>query len=177
MPFEHRADVRELLIPKRLRARPHSLGVLPHVVGQIFQIDLGACRHGACPLNRVFEFAYVPGPEVPREGVDRAVAVAGDRTPKPGGRLREQVAEQAPEFVRPLPQRWDAQFDDARLAVTLMRTARDRGATCLNYCALTGLIKSGGRVCGGLLRDAESNEEFAVRARAVINATGGAQVD
>ncbi|MFC5301754.1 glycerol-3-phosphate dehydrogenase/oxidase [Azospira restricta] len=67
---------------------------------------------------------------------------------------------------------WDAQFDDARLAVTLMRSARDRGATCLNYCALIGLLKAGGRVCGGVLRDAESGEEFAVRARAVINATG-----
>ncbi|MBI2307123.1 MAG: glycerol-3-phosphate dehydrogenase/oxidase [Rhodocyclales bacterium] len=67
---------------------------------------------------------------------------------------------------------WDAQFDDARLAVTLMRSARDLGATCLNYCALAGLLKAGGRVCGAELRDAESGEEFAVRARVVINATG-----
>ncbi len=67
---------------------------------------------------------------------------------------------------------WDGQFDDARLAVTLMRTAGDLGATCLNYLPVTGLLKSGGRIVGATLRDAESGEEFEVQARAVINATG-----
>lgn len=69
-------------------------------------------------------------------------------------------------------QYWDAQFDDARLAITLMRTASDLGATCLNYLPLTCLLKAAGKVCGAVLRDAESGEEFAVQARAVINATG-----
>lgn len=67
---------------------------------------------------------------------------------------------------------WDGQFDDARLAITLMRTATDLGASCLNYLPVTCLIKAGGRVAGAALRDAESGEEFEVRARAVINATG-----
>uniref|UniRef100_Q47ER4 Fumarate reductase/succinate dehydrogenase flavoprotein, N-terminal:FAD dependent oxidoreductase n=1 Tax=Dechloromonas aromatica (strain RCB) TaxID=159087 RepID=Q47ER4_DECAR len=67
---------------------------------------------------------------------------------------------------------WDGQFDDARLAITLMRTATDLGASCLNYLPVTRLIKTGGRVAGAVLCDAESGEEFEVRARAVINATG-----
>ena len=67
---------------------------------------------------------------------------------------------------------WDGQFDDARLAITLMRTATDLGATCLNYLPVTRLIKAGGRIAGAVLRDAESGEEFEIRARAVINATG-----
>ena len=67
---------------------------------------------------------------------------------------------------------WDGQFDDARLAVTLMRTATDLGATCLNYLPVTRLLKRTGRVAGAVLRDAESGEEFEVGARAVINATG-----
>jgi glycerol-3-phosphate dehydrogenase len=69
-------------------------------------------------------------------------------------------------------QYWDAQFDDARLAITLMRTATDLGATCLNYLSVIRLLKAGGKVCGAVLRDAESGEEFEVQARAVINATG-----
>ncbi|MBS1139350.1 MAG: Fumarate reductase/succinate dehydrogenase flavoprotein, N-terminal:FAD dependent oxidoreductase [Proteobacteria bacterium] len=67
---------------------------------------------------------------------------------------------------------WDGQFDDARLAITLMRTATDLGATCLNYLPATRLIKAGGRVAGAILRDAETGEEFEVQARVVINATG-----
>ncbi|AXS79884.1 glycerol-3-phosphate dehydrogenase/oxidase [Dechloromonas sp. HYN0024] len=67
---------------------------------------------------------------------------------------------------------WDGQFDDARLAITLMRTATDLGATCLNYLPVTRLTKAGGRMTGALVRDAENGEEFEVTARAVINATG-----
>ncbi len=67
---------------------------------------------------------------------------------------------------------WDGQFDDARLAITLMRTATDLGATCLNYLPATRLIKTGGRITGAELRDAESGEDFEIAARVVINATG-----
>lgn len=67
---------------------------------------------------------------------------------------------------------WDAQFDDARLAIALMRTATDQGATCLNHLAAIRLHKTGGRIDGAWLQDIESGEGFEVRARAVINATG-----
>ncbi len=67
---------------------------------------------------------------------------------------------------------WDGQFDDARLAITLMRTATDLGATCLNYLPATRLLKTDGRVVGAVLRDAECGQEFEVSARAVVNATG-----
>ena len=67
---------------------------------------------------------------------------------------------------------WDGQFDDARLAVTLMRTATDLGAICLNYLPATQLIKADGRVIGAWARDDESDEKFEIRAKVVINATG-----
>src|SRR6478672_8928197 len=35
---------------------------------------------------------------------------------------------------------WDGQFDDARLALALARTAAARGALVVNYCAVTGLL-------------------------------------
>jgi glycerol-3-phosphate dehydrogenase len=67
---------------------------------------------------------------------------------------------------------YDGQFDDARLAITLMQTLLDLGGTALNYAPVTNLIKQGGRTAGVVARDAESDEEIAVEARAVINATG-----
>lgn len=66
----------------------------------------------------------------------------------------------------------DGQFDDARLAVALAQTAENLGAAVVNYCACIGLTKRGDAVTGARLRDAETGEEFAVPARAVINATG-----
>jgi glycerol-3-phosphate dehydrogenase len=66
----------------------------------------------------------------------------------------------------------DGQFDDARLAIALMRTATDLGASALNYLPVTGLLKEGGRVSGVEARDAETGETFAIAARAVVNATG-----
>jgi glycerol-3-phosphate dehydrogenase len=67
---------------------------------------------------------------------------------------------------------FDGQFDDTRLAITLMRTAQDHGAIALNYARVTGLIKEGGAVRGVTARDAETGEELRLRAKAVVNATG-----
>ena len=67
---------------------------------------------------------------------------------------------------------YDGQFDDARLAVALARTAADLGAVVLNHTACVGLEKSDGRVDGLRVRDEEDGEERSARARVVINATG-----
>lgn len=66
----------------------------------------------------------------------------------------------------------DGQFDDARYAVSLMRTLEDQGGLALNYAAVTGLLREGGRVCGVEVRDCEADRSVEVRARVVINATG-----
>jgi glycerol-3-phosphate dehydrogenase len=67
---------------------------------------------------------------------------------------------------------WDAQFDDARLAIALMRTLFDLGGLALNYLPVDGLAVDGGRVCGVHAHDAESGARFGLAARTVINATG-----
>ena len=67
---------------------------------------------------------------------------------------------------------FDGQFDDARLAVALARTAAAQGAVLLNYCGAVALRKSDGQVCGAVLHDTEAGDEFAVQARVVINAAG-----
>ena len=67
---------------------------------------------------------------------------------------------------------WDGQFDDARLALALARTAAQHGALLINYCGVAGLLHTDGKVDGVVARDAETGEQFEVRARCVINATG-----
>ncbi len=67
----------------------------------------------------------------------------------------------------------DGQFDDARLAINLARTAEEQGATVVNYTKVVGLLKDeSGTVNGVVARDMETGQEYEVRARAVINATG-----
>ena len=67
---------------------------------------------------------------------------------------------------------WDGQFDDARLALALARTAASHGALLVNYCPARELIHEGGRVAGLVCEDVESGRRFRVRARSVVNATG-----
>lgn len=67
---------------------------------------------------------------------------------------------------------WDAQFDDARLALALARTLVDLGGAALNYCAATALVIDGGRVQGVVLQDRERGEALQVAAKVVINASG-----
>jgi glycerol-3-phosphate dehydrogenase len=69
-------------------------------------------------------------------------------------------------------QYYDAQVDDARHTMMLARTAAAYGATCTTGTQVTGFIREGERVAGVHVRDLETGEEFDVRARVVINATG-----
>ena len=67
---------------------------------------------------------------------------------------------------------WDAGFDDARLAIALMRTTFDHGGVALNYMAVEGLVLEHGRVRGVRAFDRERRERHEIASRAVINATG-----
>ena len=67
---------------------------------------------------------------------------------------------------------WDGQFDDARLAVALARTAAAHGAVVVNHLRVTGLRLEGARVRGVHARDAETGEVFEIAAGCVVNATG-----
>lgn len=67
---------------------------------------------------------------------------------------------------------WDGQFDDARLALALARTAASKGAVLVNYCAATALRHREGRVAGLQCRDQETGTTYEIEARCVINAAG-----
>jgi glycerol-3-phosphate dehydrogenase len=67
---------------------------------------------------------------------------------------------------------WDAQFDDAALALAMARTAVAQGAVVLNHVRVTGLIKENGRVRGVEARARLPGRELRVKGKVVVNATG-----
>ena len=67
---------------------------------------------------------------------------------------------------------YDAEADDARLTLAIIRSAIERGAAVANYCGVTALKKNdAGKVVGASVTTYEG-ESFDVNARAVVNATG-----
>ncbi len=67
----------------------------------------------------------------------------------------------------------DAQFDDTRLLIEIVRASADRGATVLNYAPVVSLRKDNqGKTSGVVIRDTETNQTWEAKARCVINATG-----
>lgn len=66
----------------------------------------------------------------------------------------------------------DGQFDDARLAINLAQTIFDNGGCAINYVKVNDLIKDREKIVGVSVKDSESNEQYIIKAKAVINATG-----
>ena len=67
---------------------------------------------------------------------------------------------------------YDAQFDDARLAINMAQTAAELGATLINYCRVVGLSKADSRIAGVQCQDEESGRTLEIAGSVVINATG-----
>ncbi|TDO39948.1 glycerol-3-phosphate dehydrogenase [Paractinoplanes brasiliensis] len=69
---------------------------------------------------------------------------------------------------------YDGQVDDARLVVTLARTAASLGAAVVTSARVVGFVREAREVVGVRVRDLEAPDspEFEVRARTVVAATG-----
>ena len=68
---------------------------------------------------------------------------------------------------------YDARVDDARLVITLIRTAVKYGAAAASRVKVTEVLKDGrGRACGVKAVDLENGNEFTIEADRIINATG-----
>ncbi|MBN8672973.1 MAG: glycerol-3-phosphate dehydrogenase/oxidase [Chitinophagales bacterium] len=66
----------------------------------------------------------------------------------------------------------DGQFDDARLAIDLAKTAAYYNAVLLNYAAVNGLLKKDNKLIGVTVNDTISGHNYTIHAKVVINATG-----
>jgi glycerol-3-phosphate dehydrogenase len=66
----------------------------------------------------------------------------------------------------------DGQFDDARLAVALAKTAVEQGAAVVNHLKCVELIKENGRLMGVVARDRLDGTEYKLAGKVIVNATG-----
>ena len=67
---------------------------------------------------------------------------------------------------------YDAQMDDARFVMMLVRSAAQHDAAVANYTTVVDYLHEGTRVIGARVRDEETGEEFDVHARETILAGG-----
>ena len=67
---------------------------------------------------------------------------------------------------------FDGHVDDARYAITLLRTATTAGALAANRVEMVDILREQNRVVGVRARDVSSGEEFDIHAKTVVNATG-----
>ena len=90
--------------------------------------------------------------------------------------FRKQLARMAPDVrtgdLHGAIRYYDCQVDDARLVVTIARTAANNGAHVATRTQVTGFLREGGRVVGVTARDLENGVDLEIRARSVINAAG-----
>jgi glycerol-3-phosphate dehydrogenase len=77
-----------------------------------------------------------------------------------------------PEHLKGGVKYWDGQFNDARLAMALARSAALRGALLVNYCRASGLLYENGKVAGLHCQDTLTGQEYRVRSKCVVNAAG-----
>ena len=84
----------------------------------------------------------------------------------------ELLPNAQPKGLRGGVKYWDGQFNDARLALALARSAAVHGALLVNYCKAFDLLFEKGRVTGLRCQDVETGAELAIEAHCVINATG-----
>jgi glycerol-3-phosphate dehydrogenase len=96
--------------------------------------------------------------------------------PKHKHLFRRQLARLAPDLrtdeLTGAIRYYDCQVDDARLVVTLARTAAHHGAVIATRTRVTGFLREEGGVVGVRAVDLETGRELEVRARVVVNAAG-----
>lgn len=88
----------------------------------------------------------------------------------------KKIAEIAPslrsDIVTGAVKYYDAQVDDARHTMTIVRTARRHGAIIATRVEVEDLIKDGKKVIGATVIDTETGKRFKVSAKSVVMCAG-----
>ena len=158
------ADVREWgMVRNALKERGRLLQNAPHLVraksfilpcykkGEREMYTLGLGLYGALTCGGV-----KPG---------RTTTIGAEETKKLLPGVKAEGLTGGVEF-------FDAQMDDARLNLALIRTAVEKGATALNYMPVTAINRVSGMIRSVVLTDRETGETYTVRTKTVFNAAG-----
>ncbi len=127
------------------------------------------------PLHHTWERPYVGA----GLALYDAMAMAGKYDvglPRHKHLFRRSVARIAPDLrtedLTGAIRYYDCQVDDARLVLTLARTAARHGAHVATRAQVVGFLREGERVVGVRVRDLEQGRDLTIRARVVVNAAG-----
>ncbi len=104
-------------------------------------------------------------------------ALAGRRNVQRHRRIsRETVRKMAPTLVtKGLKEGfiyYDAQTNDARLTMAVIRTAAQYGAVIANYAEVTSFVTENGKIAGAHVEDKIDGQAVTIHARHVVNAAG-----
>ena len=100
-----------------------------------------------------------------RRGIGLHQRVSTEQALAMAPRLRTENLEET--FVY-----WDAQTNDTRLTIAILRAAAQQGAAIANYAEVTGFERSDGRLASATVRDTLSGRTLTVHARHIVNAAG-----
>ena len=121
--------------------------------------------------HRIWERLYIGSGVFLYDRMGGARAVPGHRHLSRQGALRLAPGVRSDALIGAI-QYYDAQMDDARYALTVVRTAAHLGAKVARGARVTGFVREGEQVVGAQVMDVETDEKLVIRATQIINATG-----
>lgn len=150
------------LVREALRERMHLLSNAPHLA-QRLPFVMPSYKCWETPFYGVGLMAYdgLAG----REGLGHTQFLSASK-------IRQLLPGARQSGLKGGVKYWDGQFDDARLALALARTAALNGALLINYCPVVDVMHSEGKVCGVRCQDKESGQTYEIQSTCVVNATG-----
>jgi glycerol-3-phosphate dehydrogenase len=163
----HEALVERGLLLQNAPYLVHPIGfVLPIYDGDRHPVGIPFSTPGGIGLSRLLDI-----------GLWMYDIMAGRRSVKRHRHLsRETVLKLAPELVSNGLKEgfiyYDAQTNDARLTMAIMRTTARYGTVIANYAEVTGFMHEEGKVTGVQVYDRITGQEIEVHARHIVNATG-----
>ncbi len=127
------------------------------------------------PLHHAWERPYIGAGLVVYDGMAQ-LGHYDMGVPRHRHLFRKQLARMAPDLrtddLHGAIRYYDCQVDDARLVMTIARTAAAYGAHVASRAKVTGFLQEHGRVVGVRARDLEEDRDLEVRAKVVVNAAG-----
>jgi glycerol-3-phosphate dehydrogenase len=121
--------------------------------------------------HRIWERFYIGSGVFLYDRMGGARSVPGHRHLSRQGALRLAPGMRSDSLIGAI-QYYDAQMDDARFALTVVRTAAHLGAKVARGARVIGFVREGEQIVGAKVMDVETGVEFVIRAKQVINATG-----
>lgn len=152
------------LVYEALRERAILLRTVPHLVRPL-EFIIPVYKHDPRPLFKikagVFIYDYLAG----KDNIRCHRSLKKDE-------LIQLERNISPQNLKGGVIYCDAQMDDIRLCLDNAVSACEAGASLANKVEATGFIKENGKITGASARDKLTGENFAIRAKCVVNATG-----